>query len=74
MRDDTQDTDVPRRIGHCGNDSMSASATAAAAATAAAGHLPGWNDGARGHDLPGAAAAATAATSAPAGRRTRLIC
>ena len=72
VRDDTQDTDMPGRIGNCRDDALSASAASAAAASAA-GHLPGRNDGTGWHDLPGSAATATAATAAPQGRRTRLI-
>jgi hypothetical protein len=72
MRDNAQDTNLPRRIGDRRGGALSAAASAAsAAATSAAtdGELFGRIDGPRGFDLPGSA---TTSTPRPPLRRTRL--
>ena len=72
MRNDTEDADVPRRIGDRRGDAVSAAAASPAASASAAGRLPGWNDGPGRRDLPGPAASAAATPAgAPLGR-TRI--
>lgn len=63
MCDNTQNPNLPRRFGDCGNFALPATATTATATTATDGDLPERNDGPGRNDLSGPTATATAATS-----------
>ena len=75
VRNDAQDPNLSRRVGHRVGCALSATAATAAASTAADGQLSGWIDGPGGSDLSAAATAATATAATPDTpiRRTRLI-
>ena len=62
MRNNAQDTDLPRRIDGCCNSAVPATSAAPATAAASDANLPGWvgDPGSDGLPAPSASAAATA--------------
>lgn len=73
MCNNTQDPDLPGRIGDRGYHALSASSAAASAAASADGDLSERNDGPGRHNLSSSAASASAAASGAQIRRARLI-
>jgi hypothetical protein len=72
MRDNAEDTDLPRRIDGSGDTTVPAASAAASSASSADGDVPGRNGDAGGLGVPDSATAATATAGAQA-RRTRII-
>jgi len=74
LRDDPQNSNLPRRVGCRFDDALPAPATAAASTSSAAAaddQLPGRNDGECGYGLSAASASTTATDQAV--RRARII-